>query len=85
MRRKLLGRVKKISIVMGAIFCQVARIAQRSQFRLDMTDGSQKWQGGRPAFTIKASIRLIKLRLEKRGWSYKIIVENRRRRPEAMA
>lgn len=56
--RRFKGVGVKIIRVIGATFCQVASVKHNVQLSLAITEGSQKWQGGNPALTISAIVKV---------------------------
>lgn len=75
----------RIKRVIGAIFCQVARIRQSGQFKAFIIGGSQKWHGAIPIFRRRDKVRPKKTIFGKNEESKIDKDEDRRSRPEPMA
>lgn len=61
-----------LKIQRGAIFCQVDKKKADNQFRLDITDGYQLWNGDIPNFIIMARKIVISGKELRRGPTKKI-------------
>ena len=81
----LLSVEEKIRIVMGAIFCHVAKIRHKGQLRAAIIGGSQKWQGAMPILRSKASAKPIWNVLEKKEGLKEKSVDESRRMPDPIA